>query len=653
MDERGQTIFGASPRRSVFAGQLLPRFDITGTQDETSDIKIAAVGMDLVIGTGANARFRIVPQFSVYVRVIPQWRDLVGGGGELEFDFRLQKAIQKQIDDRIRTERTSALQAAGVARPDWKSLDETKRAKIRAQRAEILTEVRTKAYAAFGIKLIADEVSSDTADPTVVTDDVTADPNTPDDAAPAPAPIARLVRENREIPPHLVDPAPIPGKWRRLDLSLPVLEFDSDSDDASLEATLGAYNASLAQAAAAQLENWAAGDGATEGWRDVKVKPVDTLDETRWTTAMAAIASRPLDRNRVVPELSQVLVKVERQADFLDASRLSMRVMLDNQSSEPHPQDAQGRCNTLFGASLSLALPKAAHRPLKLDRVEPSYRFRDYLEYPAIGLNCGVDAEEFDNALRLCTTIAPRFAQPRIVARNIGLPHRFAILGNPGFDATKLLDLPETYLKWVDEQESRLKEAVVAGLDEADAKIERSRFAKDMEAQRAEARYIARGIEVLIASKEAFDKLAGKQSGDSDALERLAAPWRAWTMTNEAFALRDAHDPDRGWRLFQMAFVLARLRRLCQSPAQCPVTLEIPLAAHGLFTARQFLGIEERPRPPAGRSRALAGIVFGKPALEIEGPPDIGPVTVRGVAAENVDECRHGPCVRPPRCPLR
>jgi hypothetical protein len=140
-DERGRNLLGSSPRRGIFAGQLLPRFDITGDDDETTDIRIAAVGIDLVVNAGTGAAMRVTPRLSIYVRVIPAWSDLVAGGGELEFDFRLQPKIQQQIDDAIRNERMPALQAAGVDRPDWKAMDETKRSKVRAARAQILARL--------------------------------------------------------------------------------------------------------------------------------------------------------------------------------------------------------------------------------------------------------------------------------------------------------------------------------------------------------------------------------------------------------------------------------------------------------------------------------------------------------------------------------
>jgi len=556
-DQRGQTILGSSPRRGIFAGQLLPRFDSSGNDDETTDIRIAAVGIDLVAVAGVGATMRVTPRFSIYVRVIPQWRDLVAGGGELEFDFRLRASTQQRIDDAIRTERVPALQAAGVDRPDWKGMDEAKRSKVRALRAQILADVRKKAYSAHGINLLSGEPEVSTADMQPTGTPVT-DPNTPDDSASPAPPIARLVREGRELPLNLVDPASVPGKWRRLDLQLPTLEFGCDSSETDLNVSVETYNAALANAVATQLEAWVVGEGTTEAWRDASIQPGDTLTEAAWNAAMTALAVRPVDRNRVVPDLSRVVLKVERQTDFVDPTSLSMRVMLDNQSLELMPLDARGRCNTIFNSGLSIALPKRAHRPLRLDRVEPSYRFRDHLDYPAIGLNCGVQPEAAGDDLILRTTPAPRFAQPRIVARNIDVSYQFAVLKDPGFDASRLFALPEAYTTWINEQETRLKDTVTAGLDPVDAAIEAARLRKDIAAQRAEARYIERGVELLIASKKSHDALLDSGS-NRDTLERRAAPWRAWTMTNEAFALRDAYDTTRGWRLFQMAFVLAHI----------------------------------------------------------------------------------------------
>src|SRR4051794_24799328 len=45
----GEFIFGVKPSAKLVSGFLLPRFDATGQGDETSDIHIATMGVDLQV----------------------------------------------------------------------------------------------------------------------------------------------------------------------------------------------------------------------------------------------------------------------------------------------------------------------------------------------------------------------------------------------------------------------------------------------------------------------------------------------------------------------------------------------------------------------------------------------------------------------------
>lgn len=564
MDERGKTAFGTSPRRGIFSGQLLPRFDVTGLDDETNDIRIATLGMDFVLSDNAEGSIRLQPRFSVFLRVIPEWSDFVMAGGPLDFDFKLDPDVQRQIDEKIRAERQLALQAAGVATPKWSEMDEAERVKVREARGQILNEVRRKAYAEQGIELLSEQQESfpeASSENELVSADGANEDNaseSDEDTPQAPRPIVtRLLREGRSIPPHLIRPAPIPGKWHRLDLELPALEVEASDDDEAITLRLERYNADFRQAINDALSSWAATEGQQRGWRDVKISADEALTETKWTAAVQKIVSKPLDTSKVLPDLSRIEVRLQRQPDFLDSSRVSYRVTLENGCSELSRNDAKTICNAIFGAQMSVTLPRSAHLALRLDRVESSYRFRDHLTYPAIGLNCGVEAIDRGSNLDLRTTMAPRFTQPRIVPRNLDVEYRFAILKDLAGDPSQLLELPDRYSEWIDAQDKRLSPTVTEGLDPDDARVERDRLKDDLAAQRAEADYIKRGIEILIESKKAFDSLPG--TGATEAERHRAAPWQAWCMTNEAFADRDAFDPDRGWRLFQMAFVLAHI----------------------------------------------------------------------------------------------
>ena len=558
MDERGRMLCGRSPCRNIVAGQLLPRYGRSG-EDETSDIRISSIGVDFVIAADSEVAVQVTPRFSVYLRVLPLWKDFVAGGGQLDFDFRLRNSVQQEIDSAIKTNRGLALKKAGVDRPDWKSLSESERATVRTRRAEILARVREQAYAEHGIELVQSgtEEYSGLSDP--ATDESIADPDSEDEVASQPAPVSRLLREGRRIPLDLIDAAHIPGKWKRLDLRPPTLELGSDDSKEELKSKVEAYNRSLGRFVADELENWVCGEGADLVWRDVRVVPGDALSEEAWSATTKRLASVPVDSSRVVPDLSDVVTKVDRQREFINPNRLSFRVALDNQSAVLAPRDALARCNTIFGIGLSLQMPAMAHRPMRLDRVRPSYRFRDYLNYPGIGLNCGIVATRNEDELRLESTIAPRFAQPRMVARQIDVPFQFSVLRNPEFDVSLLRRLPAAYRSWIDQQEKRVTPSVVAGVDTYDAKLESAELRKDLSLQRAESQYIERGIELLTASKAAADQIQNSAESDESVLANRAAPWRAWVMTNEAFASQHREDPDRGWRLFQMAFILAHI----------------------------------------------------------------------------------------------
>lgn len=560
-DEEGRFIYGRSPRRAVVSGQLLPRFDIRG-QDETSDIAIAALGLDFFLARDAAATLRAQPTFSVYVRVLPTWEDLKPGGGPLEFEFQLNASVQHEIDREITDTRTAAFVAAGVEKPNWKALSESARSEVRKTRARIQEEVRVAAYAKRGIRLRADDFDASSEAPSGID---TEGPDGPDqnspDAVEAPvAPVAKLLREGREIPYALIDDSHIPSKWRRLDLTSPAFDWPASAEGTALGALVDAYNKQLAAQTSEQLLAWLATDGKQEAWRNLRVRPEHAESRERWDAFVAAARNIAPDAAKLIPDLSALTLKVERQGDFVDRTRISYRITFDNQCQQLRPADAQSRCNAVFGTRLAVTLPTAAHRPLQLDRVEPSYRFRDYLEYPAIGLNCGVDAAVEGEQLVLSTTWSPRFVQPRITPTNIAVETRFGQLSREDFPIRDLLELPKAYLEWIKESRGALEDQVGRNLDAADAEREIKRLRRDLQGQTAEAGYIRKGVEVLIKAADAAKAAASAPTEAERArLDRVAIPWRAWCLMNRTFLRRYNNDDKRGWRLFQLAFILAHI----------------------------------------------------------------------------------------------
>lgn len=475
----GRTLYGPSPRRSIVSGQLLPRFDQSGQDDESTDIRIAALGIDFQVAADADAEASVAPRFSVYVRVLPNWDEIRNPDLELEVDFRLNAAVQTNIDTRMRQLREERFLVEGVASPQWNSLTPTQKGVVRATRARIQEEVRIVAYREQGIILERGEDQfapvepveneAQVQQPAASNDGVAAPPvDAEDDGAEVRLRAGLLLQRGQSIPPALLEPADPPSKWRRIDLELPTFRWRLNSD--SVQEALR-YSEELRRAALEQVSAWfASPEGMQEAWRNLRVQPQDILSIEVWNNYRARAAQIPVPLTDLVPKLDGVSLQIDRVPDFSDQRHASIRAVLDNRTPELTRRETRTRTDTLFCVSLTLTIPTTVHHSLQLDRVEPSYRFRHFLSYPAIGLNCGVDCDASPKLTVLRTTWAPRFVQPRILPREIPMPVTFAALGNEATDIDSLLVLPREYANWITTEDERLRGAVREGLpaEEAD-----------------------------------------------------------------------------------------------------------------------------------------------------------------------------------------
>ncbi|UWU76208.1 helicase-related protein [Bradyrhizobium huanghuaihaiense] len=565
-DNEGRILYGRSPRRAIVSGQLLPRFDPTGQDDETSDIRIAASGLDFHISAQAAGQSTIAPSFSVYIRVLPDWHELADEALGLDVDFKLRRAVQDAIDNRFRQLRTERFTAARVATPDWPNLNPEQRQRIYQQRQAILEEVRRQAYHEQGIELEPGDESllnvngPDAANlpvPNPGPQDVQADGA---DDQNAQLRIGRLLQRGRSVPFALMEPVAAPPKWRRIDLTFAPLVWQFQTDATQLATQVGDYSRTMRDSALRQVTDWITSpEGLAQIWRDVRVQPQDVISEAAWNAFRCRAAQTPPSLPDVLPAIGGVALQLDRTPDFVDPTRVAVRVMLDNSSPELSRRDALTRCEVIFVTQLGVTLPTGVHQPLRLDRVEPSYRFRHFMHYAAIGLNCGVASLQTGDVLTLRTTWSPRFVQPRIVPRAPNAPVAFADLAAENRDVADLLAIPQAYIAWIAQEETRLRTAVREGLTPAEANIESARLEQDLRDQRREAGYIERGIRLLSQSHEAYRALPSASASQRATLERRAAPYRAWLMMNESFLNRDNGDPRRGWRLFQLAFILAHV----------------------------------------------------------------------------------------------
>src|SRR4051794_11558303 len=72
----GGLVFGTKPSLRFVSGFLLPRFEETGQQDETSDIHLSTHGLDCQISASAKGTLVVTAAFSIYVRALPSWEEL-------------------------------------------------------------------------------------------------------------------------------------------------------------------------------------------------------------------------------------------------------------------------------------------------------------------------------------------------------------------------------------------------------------------------------------------------------------------------------------------------------------------------------------------------------------------------------------------------
>ena len=98
----GEFIFGVKPSAKLVSGFLLPRFDATGQGDETSDIHIATMGIDLQVAAERSGEVVVVPDIAIYVRMLPTWEDLTDPRHDMVPRSELSRETRQAVEDRAR-----------------------------------------------------------------------------------------------------------------------------------------------------------------------------------------------------------------------------------------------------------------------------------------------------------------------------------------------------------------------------------------------------------------------------------------------------------------------------------------------------------------------------------------------------------------------
>ena len=539
----GEIVFGTKPSLRFVSGFLLPRYEETGQEDETSDIHLSTHGVDCQLAAGARDFIVISAGFSIYVRALPTWQDLIAS----ELDLFPNPPLRRDLEPIVRDTMKQRLAAA-------KAEDAQKPADQRRDYRKLQQELYHAVLAEHGVRVSQDGWVADTSEAPPEGDADTsgaaesADGGPPEDARLV-AQRGRYIFDNDSAAQEI----DLPEKWRRLPVQLESLSLDL-SEPSATEEQVAQWTRRMRTAVNDTVAAWlASDDGRDFAYRPAGLRPSHFASEQSWDALLAELRRLIPSVGDIAPKLDGLFLNVAIEPDLRDPARTNLRVVLENNSADVGKRRRHRFEHAIHQVWLTVEMPAAIHRSLRLDRVEPSYRFRDFLTYAAIGVNCGVTEVRMGDRLLLATTWMPRYVQPRIVPQQIdGVPVGFQALSRDGFNPGSLRALVDTYETWIRSQESSVDPAHGAETPE-DANREREAFREDIASYRREAARIALGIQLLEHSFAAFSK---------NATSPEAAPYKAWLLLNKTFAASGQGRGIEDWRLFQIAFVLAHIPTL-------------------------------------------------------------------------------------------
>lgn len=547
----GQYLFGARPRTLLSSGFLLPQRSPTGDDEVTSPIWVSSHGFQMQLNAVSPAVVSIQPRLSLYLRVLPREEDLRRPNCRPVFVLRrsvvneIKDARNKRLDEEW--EKIKGSYTSKWSHPQWTEI-----------RKKIVDEV----YAEKGIPRVL--LTSDV--PTRTTE-VETEPGPEDDAPGETASEGVFAPSTGAIPikDEHFEPLGVPHKWMRLEVELPALELDTAKPRDQLQNDIDGHAARVNQAIANRLDDWARSDdpetgGMAWGYRRHLVMPASQY--TKWADFLEGV--RKSNAVLAIPDI-QLGWDLQLSTDWLDSSKRNLFLTLDNVSTMPR-QHVEETDEAVFLVSLRVHLPATLHHPLKLERIEPSYRYNKYLSYPAMGHNCGILAIHSQPELRVLeTTWAPRYVQPRVVPTSAnGVQRRVRELAKPaGLDG--LAPLVPAMQAWLDALPGHINPA--EGLDPSDSggiARETEAFRQDRDKWAAEMASIAAGLECLGEAKGTWRE-RGPQTNPK------AIIYEAWLAMNEAMAdfmrERFGHDNNE-WRLFQLAFIIANIPTLASRVAE-------------------------------------------------------------------------------------
>jgi Helicase conserved C-terminal domain len=533
--EFSHVILNERPSDLLVSGFIVPLpEELRDDDEETNPLQINAHGLDFhasVVSLHKPIKLRL--KGSIYLRIFPSAAEMAEGG-TLAPIIRWRQEIAKDLRDRTRVGMDALRVELGAERFKERSHPEWDRR---------LTELRKKIHAEIGLPFEREDTQDTMPAP---------EENDPD--------AARGAGDENEIktgsmrslygPDDLYQPAEPPQKWIRLDLDLPEFEIILTQCDANhLKLINDRLNAAITQ----QITSWLEATGSHADSEAVAYKSGSKLLPSHladWSGYLQMVCRN--DKPFAIPELD-IRWAISHTADPLKPGRELVHVAVENFS--PHPSNRTiakevERC--LFQVQVTVTLPNGLLEPLLLDRVRPSYRYNEYLEYPALGFNCGVVSNPEQDRHVLSTTWSPRYTLPRVVPSQVSAERRFAELAKPEGIAL-LAPLVPAFREWIEEtRKCKNVDAGIAGPDAAELLAkERAKFAVDLKLWDEECSAIDRGIRLLQESRRHW-------SGAGPQTDPKGLPFEAWLTMNAAMEEVGKGKYD-SWRLFQVAFIVSMI----------------------------------------------------------------------------------------------
>ncbi|WKE65785.1 helicase-related protein [Gallaecimonas kandeliae] len=527
--ESGKVLFRVRPQDQLVSGFLLPPTREADLDETRRNIVISSHGIRLKLQKSVPGNLKLQIQVSAYVRMLPKNEDLMRPG------VRPVPVLSREAQNSMREWVSSRL---STPPDDVNGIS-------REERALKLREIWLIEH---GVPpALFPHVSLSDLDPGPENESKQ-DEATAMGGQSGTTNLADTTQINA-----LFDPLPVPHRWERVDLPFPELDLDLENISTWPNITQ-AFSVTLKEQLASELVAWSqAPEQAGRVYRKgLKCKVADLLD---WSQFLERTAQS--DDPMVLPPLEPVLI-CRVTDDWQVDGQTNLTLLVENRTRPP-AQDIDAYDPALFGVSITVILPKNAHLPLPMSRVKRSYAVERFLNYPAMGFNGGVERLPANpGELRLRTTWAPRFHQPRMRARDHeGINRRFRHLAQADGHES-LMPMVQAYVNWIREVDAEFSRSE-SQRNNANHQAELDAFERDRDlGWRRELDGIRDGLVILEISRKHW-------SGRGPQSDSRGAPYEAWLAMNEAMAdmMKDKLKNDDGaWRLFQVAFILASLPSL-------------------------------------------------------------------------------------------